>query len=752
MASNIAIQISANTQQAVAGIQSVNQKLDQMQKESESVSAKFQRLTSITGGATIVLNAVGKAIQAVAEAASACVTAYSAQEQAERRLQTVLTATQDAVGMSASELYNLADSLSKVTSYTDQEIIAAEQMLAATRKIGRDIMPEATKAVLDMAAATGDDAAGAAHDLAQALSDPAGEIESLKEKGIQLTEKQAENIKKVQEQNGLYQAQKLLLKEVSETYGGMAEAIASTDTGKLQQISNVWNDIKEGLGEGLLNSIGPALDWIYERLNDIADWIDNQNQTAKNTATAEEIRKQGLTDLADVSDEALSYVIADSPYARWLNEYKSLEPDASESDIANATLAQIHGTQRFTREDMLSYNAAVSERDRRAREAARNQQRVLNGITGSLSVASPSVDSWQENLITPYADAFLSSGKQYASERARETSLNERRTASSNALGSFIDKYGSLSSSYQVSGIEDAIRASQSWMAEVDPDSDAYNQLKEINEALYEQRDALLNTGDAAATWQDELKASLPDIVSSLTSIGSSIADIFSNMADSAEAELQRIEEKWDEYFDELDEKQGRQTDSLNAMLASGDVSYEEYIDAMNKLDESRNEAQAKATKEKEDAQKKANELGEAAFVANQVNSIAEATMNVAQGVTKAIAQGGVAGIVTGALVSAAGAAQIAAIASQKYTPMAAGGIVTSPTHALVGEGGSPEAILPLNDQTMDKFGIGGTSGGVINISISIGAVYSKEELADEIFHGIERAQRTGALPSWRYA
>ena len=29
---------------------------------------------------------------------------------------------------------------------------------------------------------------------------------------------------------------------------------------------------------------------------------------------------------------------------------------------------------------------------------------------------------------------------------------------------------------------------------------------------------------------------------------------------------------------------------------------------------------------------------------------------------------------------------------------------------------------------------------------------YSKEELSEEIFNGIERAQRTGALPNWRYA
>ncbi len=114
------------------------------------------------------------------------------------------------------------------------------------------MLPEATRAVLDMAAATCDDAAGAAKNLAQALADPAGEIESLKEKGIQLTEEQAENIKKVQEQNGVYEALNLLLQEVAGVYGGMAEAITFTDTGKFQQISNVWNDIKEGLGAGFL--------------------------------------------------------------------------------------------------------------------------------------------------------------------------------------------------------------------------------------------------------------------------------------------------------------------------------------------------------------------------------------------------------------------------------------------------------------------------------------------------------------------
>ena len=126
MANNIAIQISANAQQAVAGIQSVNQKLDQMQKATDTASSKFIRISAVMQGGLMIFSKVQAGLQLVASAASACVTAYTTQEQAERRLQTVLTATQNAVGMSATELYNLAESLSEVTTYSDQEIIAVE--------------------------------------------------------------------------------------------------------------------------------------------------------------------------------------------------------------------------------------------------------------------------------------------------------------------------------------------------------------------------------------------------------------------------------------------------------------------------------------------------------------------------------------------------------------------------------------------------------------------------------------------------
>ena len=84
---------------------------------------------------------------------------------------------------------------------------------------------------------------------------------------------------------------------------------------------------------------------------------------------------------------------------------------------------------------------------------------------------------------------------------------------------------------------------------------------------------------------------------------------------------------------------------------------------------------------------------------------------------------------------------------------MAAGGITEGPTRTLLGEGNPHELVMPLTEGNLARFGIGqNPQSGVINLTINIGTVYSKEELSEEIFNGIERAQRTGALPNWRYA
>ena len=229
---------------------------------------------------------------------------------------------------------------------------------------------------------------------------------------------------------------------------------------------------------------------------------------------------------------------------------------------------------------------------------------------------------------------------------------------------------------------------------------------------------------------------------------------MFDAFADNAEVALRRIEAKWDEYFDELDRSQSSQQQTYAALLSSGEMTYDEYIAAINGLDEKRAEAVRQQQEEEEAARDEANRLGEAAFNAKKVNSLASIAISTAEAIMAAWADDPnpvVAGIMTG-IISAAALAQTVAVSSQSYTPLAAGGITQGPQKALIGEGGVSEMILPLTEGNLKKVGISGKSEGNIILNLTVENAYTTEDLSESVFKAIERAQRTGALPKWRYA
>jgi hypothetical protein len=84
--------------------------------------------------------------------------------------------------------------------------------------------------------------------------------------------------------------------------------------------------------------------------------------------------------------------------------------------------------------------------------------------------------------------------------------------------------------------------------------------------------------------------------------------------------------------------------------------------------------------------------------IASKRVAIFNAIVDTAQAIIGFLAEpGGIAGIILSATAAATGAAQIAAIEAQPIPQLAAGGVVTGPTTAVVGEGGVPEAVIPLD-------------------------------------------------------
>lgn len=174
--------------------------------------------------------------------------------------------------------------------------------------------------------------------------------------------------------------------------------------------------------------------------------------------------------------------------------------------------------------------------------------------------------------------------------------------------------------------------------SEVLSDEEKYKKMQELDEAYKQSK-----------------TAQIADLMTQVSSYTNQTVDIINNASklmletskNNAKAEQAALEEKY----------------------LKGEISEEEY--------------QEKITESKKKAAKEQYKIQMVQWAA----SILQATANIAQGVTQAIAQGGVAGLITGGLVAAAGAVQIASIIASKPTPpnFAGGGFIGGMNGATMG-------------------------------------------------------------------
>ena len=214
---------------------------------------------------------------------------------------------------------------------------------------------------------------------------------------------------------------------------------------------------------------------------------------------------------------------------------------------------------------------------------------------------------------------------------AEKALINEKVDAIAAKEESWWDKYASKQK--ELLDMKQALNDS-----EVLSDEEKYKKMQELDEA-YKQSKA----------------AQIADLMTQVTSYTNQTVDIINNAANlmletsknNAKAEQAALEEKY----------------------LKGEISEEEY--------------EAKVTEIKKKAAKEQYKIQMVQWGA----SLLQATVNIAQGVTKAIAQGGVAGLVTGALVAAAGGVQIASIIANKPTPpnFAGGGFIGGMNGATMG-------------------------------------------------------------------
>ncbi len=224
---------------------------------ASNLQGSFAKITSAVGG-TAVLGPIVGFVAALGVQIGLMNKSIKAAEEAEPvwvKLNQLLKNTGYSAGFTLDQIKELAKGIQELTTFEDESAASAATMLLKFKSIKGDLFKDAMRSAADLATLLGQDLPGAARILGRALEEPTRGMMMLRRAGIVLTAAEKEHIKTLVEQNKHLEAQKVLLKAVNDIVGGQSAAALNTVKGSSQQLSNVWSDLWETLGEDLLPAV-----------------------------------------------------------------------------------------------------------------------------------------------------------------------------------------------------------------------------------------------------------------------------------------------------------------------------------------------------------------------------------------------------------------------------------------------------------------------------------------------------------------
>jgi hypothetical protein len=254
-----------------ASSKAFSQELDKVRDQTEALEKQLASVAKVSAVAfTAAAAGIGLSVRAFAEA-----------EEVQNKLQAVLKATGGAAGLSKDQIAGMAGELQKVTTFGDEAILSGQTMLATFTRIGRDVFPEASKAMLDLATHMGGDVDGAAKALGKALNDPIEGLSALSKAGVKFTSDQERQIQTMIRAGDIASAQGVILKTLEGRFGGMAEA-AAQGLGVWKQNANLFGELGEAIGK----QFAPAAEMAGRAVRSLLTFLSENEQVAKFAAAA----------------------------------------------------------------------------------------------------------------------------------------------------------------------------------------------------------------------------------------------------------------------------------------------------------------------------------------------------------------------------------------------------------------------------------------------------------------------------------
>lgn len=194
----------------------------------------------------------------------------SAGARAFAQTEAVIESTGGAAGKSVQDIVDLSAALSELTSLDDEPIQEAANTLLTFQEIAGETFDEATALTLDLSVAMDKDLRSSAVMVGKALNDPIRGLTALTRVGVQFSDQQREQIQLLTFFGDTAGAQQVILQELTEEFGGSAEALGGTVAGRFNRLRNEM----ENLGAEILENLIPLLEDLAGVAESLADAYD----------------------------------------------------------------------------------------------------------------------------------------------------------------------------------------------------------------------------------------------------------------------------------------------------------------------------------------------------------------------------------------------------------------------------------------------------------------------------------------------
>lgn len=279
-----------------------------LQRQVDGTARSFNSLKNVMAGALAGVSISSTITKFIQETINA--------EQEQAQLAAVLRSTGEAAGWSQQQLNDMAESLARSSTFSAGEITNAQTRLMAYTGIVGKAVPETMQAIVDMSARTGQSIEQSAEMLGKAINLPSAGMTSLKKMGFDFGEEQIRAAKKLEAAGKVYEAQQIVLAELTSSYGGAAQAARDTFGGAVKALQNNINDLLTGDG-GSMAQLKASVEGL------------NQTLESDETRAAFQMMVKWMTDVSTTAIQAAGGIVG------LINRVQELRREAGPNGLIN---------------------------------------------------------------------------------------------------------------------------------------------------------------------------------------------------------------------------------------------------------------------------------------------------------------------------------------------------------------------------------------------------------------------------------